>query len=382
MAIIALAALVAGCQPAPRAPAASPSVTPTPSEAPLVACSAAIAPAGPEVLARNLPAPDDLALAMDGRLLFSDITAGTVSALNPDGSVERLAAGLSAPEGMVVQTHDGSGRILVAEQGRNRVMAIDPRSRAISLWRGFPNRTANGGLDGIGPELPDGDIVVPDSPNHVVWRVSADGKSATEIASGMDRPVGAAVDAIGRIFVADEGGALWVLDPARHRFETLATPDDVLVGRAGDIFVNTIGDNAIHEFDAQGGQVSVIAHVSQPQGIALDGADNLFFTEFNLGRIGRVVRTFLLDPAMVTAAGAGHFIVCPNVRRAAGFTDPLTITVSSTLPITVLRQTEPGSDTSGALEVQTPASAITITVSDTQTSGPLELSQTVPLQAS
>jgi sugar lactone lactonase YvrE len=382
MAVVAFVALAVGCQSAPLAPAASPSVRPTPSEAPLVACSSAIAQVGPEVLARNLPAPDDLAFAMDGRLLVSDITAGTVSALNPDGSVERLAAGLSAPEGIVVQTRDGSGRILVAEQGRNRVIAIDPQSRAVSLWRAFPNRTANGGLDGIGPELPNGDIVVPDSPNGVVWRVSADGNNASEIARGMVRPVGAAADAHGRIFVADEGGALWVLDPARHRFKTLATPDDVLVSRSGQIFVNTIGDNAIHEFDAQGGQVSVIAPVSQPQGIALDGADNLFFTEFNLGRIGRIVRTFLLEPAIVTATGAGRFIVCPNIRRAAAFTDPLTITVSATLPIAVVRQTQPGSDSSGALDVQTAARAITVTVTDTQTSDPLELSQTVPLQAS
>jgi len=380
--LVIFAALAASCQSAPVAPAASPEAPAKPTSAPLVACSATAAEDGPEVLARNLPAPDDLAFAQDGRLLFGDITAGTVSALNPDGSVERIAAGLSAPEGIVVQTRDGSGRILVAEQGRNRVMAIDPQSHALSLWRAFPNRAGRDGLDGIGPELPDGEIVVPDSPNGVVWRVSADGKTATQIAAGMARPVGAAIDASGRIFVADEGGALWVLDPMRHRFKTLPTPDDVLVSRAGEIFVNTIGDNAIHELDAQGGRLSLFAHVSQPQGIALDGADNLYFTEFNLGRIDRTVRTFVLDPAIATPIGTGRFIICPNVRRAAGFNDPLTITAASTVPVTVLRQTQPGSDTSGALEVQTAASAITITVADNRTSPALELSQTVALPAS
>src|SRR2546425_348936 len=81
---------------------------------------------------------------------------------------------------------------------------LDRRTHAVSQWRAFLNRTGRDGIDGIGPVLPDrdasgnllptgGDVIVPDSPNGVVWRVSADGKTATQIASGMDRPVGAAL---------------------------------------------------------------------------------------------------------------------------------------------------------------------------------------------
>lgn len=268
------------------------------------------------MLLQNLPAPDDLAFDNDGRLLFSDINAGTVSVLHADGSVERIAGGLSSPEGIVVQ-HDG--RILVAEQRRNRVVAIDPQSHGVSLWRAFPNRTGKDGIDGIGPLLSSGEVIVPDSPNGVVWRVSADGTTATQIAGGLVRPVGAAVDANGRIFLADEGGALWVLEPTRRRFATLLTPDDVLVGRGGRIFVNTLGDNAIHEFDAQGHQVGVRTGIQQPQGIALDGADNLYYTEFTTGRIDRITRTFLLDPPNVMRTSANTFIVCPVIRRAVGF---------------------------------------------------------------
>src|SRR5439155_13958386 len=117
-----------------------------------------------------------------------------------------------------------------------------------------PTRTGQEGIDGIGPELSSGaaaagGVIVTDSPNGVVWRVSLDGKAATQIGNGMTRPVGAAVDQHGRIFVADEGGAVWTLDPVRRWFATLPTPDDVVVARAGHIFVNTLGDIAIHEFD-------------------------------------------------------------------------------------------------------------------------------------
>jgi len=193
-------------------------------------------PGAPEVLRSNLPAPDDLVLDRAGRLFFSDIKTGTVSALGADGSISTIASGLSAPEGMVFTT---DGRLLVAEQGRNRVVGVDVASHRVTLWRLFPNRTGRDGIDGIGPILANGDIVVPDSPNGLVWRVSADGKTATRIASGMTRPVDAAVDPSGRIFVADEGGALWVLEPGQRRLTTLLTPDDVLVSRGGHLFVNT-----------------------------------------------------------------------------------------------------------------------------------------------
>ncbi|TMF11824.1 MAG: hypothetical protein E6I37_08435 [Chloroflexi bacterium] len=331
-----------------------------------------------------MPAPDDLAFDNAGRLLFSDIKAGTVSALKADGSVERIAGGMSEPEGIVLQD---DGRILVAEQGRNRVIAIDPQTHAVSQWHAFANRTGRAGIDGIGPVLPSldgsgnllstgGNVIVPDSPNGVVWRVTADGKTATQIASGMVRPVGAAIDKNGRIFVADEGGALWVLDPARRRFATLPTPDDVLVSRAGHIFVNTLGDNAIHELDAQGHQVSVITGIQQPQGIALDYADNLYYTEFNAGRIDRVVRTFVLDPPKVTRTTRGTFIICPAIRRAAGFNRPLGLLGGSSAKTAILQLLQPGTDSSGALEVQTPETSIGITVSD---GGLLSQSQTVAL---
>ena len=374
---IVLLIIVAGCQQGPVSPTVSPSAQASPTPSPLSACPAApAAPASPQVLLRNLPAPDDLAFDNDGRPLFSDITAGTISALHADGSVERVAGGLSVPEGIVVE---GDGTILVAEQGRNRIIAIDPKSHAVTLWRAFPNRTGREGIDGIGPVLLSvaggGDVIVPDSPNGVVWRVTADGKTATQIASGMVRPVGAAVDASGRIFVADEGGALWALDPARHRFATLSTPDDVLVGRDGHIFVNTLGDNAIHELDGQGRQVSLVPDIQQPQGIALDGADNLYYTESNSGRIDRVVRNFVLDPAKVTRTTRGTFVICPAIRRAAGFTKPLMLLAPSA-PTATLQLVQPGTDSSGALEVQTQQSSIGITLSD---GGLLSLSQTVPL---
>src|SRR4029077_20541920 len=96
---LAVLLAVAACQPA-ATPSPTQSATATPTTPMLAACPASRASPGPEVLLRNQPAPDDLAFDNDGRLLFSDIKAGTVSLLKADGSVERIAGGMSAPEGI------------------------------------------------------------------------------------------------------------------------------------------------------------------------------------------------------------------------------------------------------------------------------------------
>lgn len=371
---------VTACQQAPVTPSVKPTSTPSPSLSALAACPSTAAAGGPQVVVPNLPAPDDLAFGLDARLLFSDIKAGTVSALNLDGSVERIATGLSEPEGIVPRgSHYGSGPILVAEQGRNRVVSIDDQSHAVTPWRTFPNLSGKAGIDGIGPELSNGDIVVPDSPNGVVWRVSGDGKTATKIASGLVRPVGAAADAADRIFIADEGGAVWVLDPARRRFATLPTPDDVLVGRDGHVFVNTLGDNAIHELDAQGRQVRIITGIQQPHGIALDGADNLYYSELNGGRIGRVVRTFVMDPPKVSRTAQGTYVICPAIHRAPGFTRALELQVSSSTKTAILQLVQPVIDSSGAVEIRSTEPSIVIAVVATAGGSTLSVGQTVPL---
>src|SRR5207245_1520650 len=146
-ALILLTIVAAGCQQGLSAPSPRPATTPSA----LSACPAgATAPAGAQVLLRNLPAPDDLTFDTSGRLLFGDIKAGTVSALGIDGSVQQITGGLSVPEGIIELAN---GEILVAEQGRNRIVAIDPVSRGVRQWRAFANRTGQEGIDGIGPEL-------------------------------------------------------------------------------------------------------------------------------------------------------------------------------------------------------------------------------------
>src|SRR5207248_11496873 len=104
--LILLTIVAAGCQQG----LISPSQRPLPTPSALSTCPAGSpAPAGPQILLSNLPAPDDLAFDRYGRLLFGDINAGTVSAMGMHGFAQRIAGGLRVAQGIVVL---GKGSIL------------------------------------------------------------------------------------------------------------------------------------------------------------------------------------------------------------------------------------------------------------------------------
>ncbi len=290
--------------------------------------------------------------------------------------IEQVGAGLQVPEGIVVQA---DGRLLVAEQGRNRIVLIDPASQAVTLWRAFANRTSKEGIDGIARDSLTSDVIVPDSPNGILWRVSPDGSTARRIGGGMTRPAGAAVDQQGAVLVADEGGAVWKFSAPfqQRRLASFPTPDDVVVDHGGNLFINTLGDGAIHMIDPGGRQTVVARGLQSPQGLALDGADNIYFTDTS-GFIGRIARTFFLDRPAVYQAGGGLDVICPALRRAAGYTDPLELSIVPATGVTVVNLVQPSGDLSGRVELRRVAGAPAF-VDLRLRAGLLEIRQRVPL---
>src|SRR5260370_38628574 len=114
--IFTLLTSTAGCQQGTVTSSPKPSSTPSATVSALSACPATPATPGPQIMLQKLPAPDDLAFDNDGRLLFSDIKAGTVFALKDDGTVERGAGGMSAAEGILVEA---AGAALSPQPGRH-----------------------------------------------------------------------------------------------------------------------------------------------------------------------------------------------------------------------------------------------------------------------
>lgn len=227
------------------------------------------------VLGAGFAGPDDLAAGADGTVYFSDITAGAVGALAPGGGApRRVAGGLDVPEGIAVLP---DGALLVAEQGRNRVLRIDAATGAASTWLALGNPTDLYGVDGIA--LAPGGLLIPDSPLGTVLRQPLAGTAPSgrpaSLASGLHRPT-SAVQVGGTIYVADEtGNGLYAVPAAgggaARLVVRLPQPDDVVPGPGGALLVGCL-DGAVRLVDPVAGTAeAVLSGLGSPQGLAVDG---------------------------------------------------------------------------------------------------------------
>src|SRR5271157_51545 len=275
--------------PAPP-PTATPSATLSPSPTPTLTATRQPSPVpqinpNPRqvVLASNLNAPDDLALAPDGSIYISDINDGTVTRLTPDGQLLPVVSGLNVPEGIVILP-DGS--LIIAEQGLNRLDHSDPTTNRLTPFVRLVNETTQMGVDGITLDNPAQEavtIIIPDSPNGTLLRASLDGQKVTLIAKGFTRPTDAWVEPDGSILVVDEDShSLSRVHPdgTIDMLADLPTPDDVVEDGAGNIFVTTLADGAVHLIPAATHEDTIlVGGLINPQGLILDLDGNLVIAD-------------------------------------------------------------------------------------------------------
>jgi serine/threonine-protein kinase len=302
MGALLVAALLSGCArgaetcaPSSGATCASPTATAARTAAPAATPrpTPTLGPARytPVVLAHGFGMPDDLTLDAAGDVLFADQANGSVNRLAPDGHVTTLASGLPETEGIIAE---GDGSLLVAVQGQDgqgidRILRLTPGGAAPHVFASFANATGKAGLDGISVDPRTGDILAADSPNGVVYRVSADGRHITPLARGFVRPTDAIADAAGNVYVADEYGnsvARIAADGSVTKLASVPLADDLAFDVDGTLLVTALnGDTLVRLDPATGKQLAVVAGgLHEPQGLAVDAAGNLYVSE-QLGNV-------------------------------------------------------------------------------------------------
>ena len=271
---------------------------------------------GPALEAR-LYFPRSVAVDADGRLYIADQRNRRVRISTPQGRIGTVAgtgergssgdggfatlARLVAPSAAAV---DASGGLWIADEGGHRVRLVS-REGIIATAAGTGTQGVSG--DGgpawmaqlsapLGVAAGGGSIYIADSLNHRVRRLSPGGILATIAGSGI------------RGYGGDGGPALEA---------QLDTPDGVAVDGAGNVYfsdaanhcvrrvtsgglIETVAGNGVLGFAGDGGPARE-ALLHRPAGIALDGQGNLFIADSGNHRIRAVSR----DGIIRTIAGNG-----------------------------------------------------------------------------
>ena len=234
------------------------------------------------VLAR-LPGADDVAVEPDGSLWVDDASR-TLVHVSPTGSVLQRITDPRVPEGIAVLP-DGS--LLLAEQGSDRVVRLEPATQASTTILQLTPRAGQAGLDGIAYDAATNTVLVPDSPNGTLLQVPAGGGAPARLASGLGRPVGAALATDGSVIVAAEDAkGVFRVPPgggAPAAISDVTQGDDVVVAN-GVGYVTSLTAHELIAVDLASARTHVlVTGDAMPQGLALRPGGDVVLTDSSTG---------------------------------------------------------------------------------------------------
>ncbi|MFN0169508.1 MAG: hypothetical protein ACKV22_24060 [Bryobacteraceae bacterium] len=284
--------------------------------------------------------------------------------IGKDGKIFRLADDRAVEAGRraVPMAVDGMGNVLVASSQPAEIHRVSPGGQIQRIvgtgTQGYAgdggpaSRAAIGEVTGLCLDQA-GALYLADVLNHVVRRIGLDGVIQTvagtgaagpnrdgiaAVAARLNAPSGVAVDPRGTLYVADSNNSrVRAVDPSglirtvagnnRYRVATdgdtglalpLDAPRGVVLDAAGNLFISDHGANRVYRLSPSGqarlvagngtrgfagdGGPAVDASLSEPDGLAVDKANNLLIADTGNFRIRRVAP----DGTVTTLAGDGR----------------------------------------------------------------------------
>ena len=221
--------------------------------------------------------PTGSAVDAAGDLFVADAADNVIREITPDGVIHRFAgtgtegsarsgaaaasAELDQPEAVAA---NAAGDVFVSDTDNNRVLEISPQGSIISA-------------------------IASGRPGY-----AGDGQAATAAAVELDQPSGLAVDAKGNLYIADS---------ANNVIRRVDAATGIITTVAGD-YAADAASGGLGGFAGDGGPATS-ARLNDPEGVALDGAGDLFIAD-----------TFNNAIRLVTPAGTISTVV--NSTAAAG----------------------------------------------------------------
>jgi len=316
-------------------------------------------------------------------------TGGVISTMAGNGSFgfsgdggSAISAQLSDPYGVGV---DAAGNLFIADTNNNRIRKVTPAGIISTVaGNGSFGFSGDGGPAtsaqlsdpyGVGVDAA-GNLFIADSPNDRVRMVTPGGVISTVAGNGtsgfsgdggpatsaqLRGPVGVAVDTAGNLFIVDQGNACvrkvtlggvistvagngvygFSGDGGPATSAQLNSPAGVAVDTAGDLFIADSGNNRVRKV-TPGGVISTVAgngsegfsgdggpatfaQLSDPYGVGVDAAGNLFIADSPNDRIRKVTPGGVIN----TVAGNGSFGFSGDGRPAnsAQLSDPYGLAV-------------------------------------------------------
>lgn len=271
--------------------------------------------------------PESVAVDAGGNVFFSDagnnrvrkinMTTGIITTIAGNGARgfsgdggPAVSASLSQPYGIAI---DVSGNLYIADNGNNRIRRVDSVSGIIQTIAGNGNDDfgGDGGSAtsacirypyGIAVDT-SGDIYFADTGNYrirkintntgVISTVAGNGSSGYNgdgiqaISASLSEPTGVAVNNEGTIFIADRFA---------RRVRSVS-------GTTGEIA--TVAGYGFESYTGDGGSAT-LAGLSDPYGIAVDSAGNLYIADCVANRIRRVSQSTQLISTIAGTGVAGY----------------------------------------------------------------------------
>ena len=259
------------------------------------------APATPTTQALGTLLPTSVAVDGSGNTYTVDSTTSRITKITAGTSVPISTPLASLPSQIAV---DARGNVYAATAGSASLTKLSLTAPATYTASTLTN-TAIASASAVAVD-PNGDVYVADNTTGAVLRFSqTTGIASTLTATALSSPAALAFDNLGNLLVADKGaGKVYRLPiagvatglPAAVAVTGSVTPVAVAADPAGDVFIADGGTQSVIEVPVSGAQATVATGFTAINGLAIDGAGNLYVSDLNIMGITEVLRNQFAFP--------------------------------------------------------------------------------------